>query len=103
MLNITVSVIPEKDLQCNIRAALSNQNVLVATFVTFVATECLLSPQLREICHKNFNFKAFYYKISIKKNFLLLHLNGLSPHVANGDRVGQHCIRGNLVKSTSMV
>ncbi len=39
--------------------ALSNQNVLVATFATKVVTESLLSPQLRNICSKNFKLYDF--------------------------------------------
>ncbi len=45
------------------RPALSNQNVPVATFATFVATDSLLSPQLREMCCKSCNLIDLSTKI----------------------------------------
>ncbi len=61
------------------RNVLSNLNILVATFVTFVATESLLSSHFREIWCKNSSLIDFS-----EKNFLSPYWNGLSPHVANG-------------------
>jgi hypothetical protein len=48
------------------KAALSNQNVPVATFATFVS---LLSPKFREVCCKNFGDIGTFVK---KMNFLLV-------------------------------
>jgi hypothetical protein len=70
--------------------ALSNQNVPVATFATFVATGSLQSPQLKEMCCKSTILLDISTKKQFWKDLLSPHLNGLSPHVANGDRVGQH-------------
>ena len=60
---------------------------------TFMAIESLLSPQLRKIgCYRRF-LLVFSISNSIWKSFLSPHFKGLSPHVANGDRVGQRCFR----------
>jgi hypothetical protein len=48
------------------KTALSNQNVPDATFATFVASEPLLSPQLRGMCFKRCNL----FCLSTKKRDL---------------------------------
>ncbi len=48
--------------------ALSNQNVLVATFATKVATESLLSPQLRYMQQKLQIIRLSYYKSASGKS-----------------------------------
>ena len=68
---------------------MSNQIVYGATFV---AAESLLSPQLKQIGSKHF-YRAFLMPTVSGKNFLSPHFEGLSPHVANGDRVGHRCLK----------
>ncbi len=68
------------------RPALSNQNVSVATFATFVATDSLLLPQLREMCCKKYNL-----------------LDVSTSHVTNADRVGQHCLRPTIALKSSPI
>jgi hypothetical protein len=76
-------------------AVVSNQIISVATFATIVATKVFLLPLLSEFeryC------SLFIIRNTFLSNCLSPHSNLLLPHVANGDKVGQHWFTAYFLK-----
>jgi hypothetical protein len=72
-----------------LKQVVSNQILYVAINV---ATKTLLSP----LCVVNCKFERNSVYLSFMSNCLSPHLNLLSTHMANGDKIGQHSFRATL-------